>query len=104
MCGLQHLSHLEQEAADYRQQASVQSVPESVTQELCYHHQDLHDNHLGQEVLMFSSSAPADTMSLLPPVRTSIPSTLQKQVRRKILNRLMSCLNIDAPQRRAVSQ
>ena len=79
---MQHLSRLEQEAADYRQHPSIQSAPETVTQKLRYQYQDLSDKHLGQEALTFSSSAPAHLMSHLPPVRTSIPLLLQQQVRR----------------------
>ncbi len=79
---MQHLSRLEQEAADYRQHPSVQSAPEAVTQKPRYQHQDSHGQHLGQEATMFSSSAPAHLTSHLPPVRTSIPFLLQQQVSR----------------------
>lgn len=96
---MQHLSHLEQEAAAYRQQPSVQSAPGSVTHESCYHYQASRDNCIGQEAPMFSSSAPAHTISLLPAVRTSIPLPLQKQVRTEIRNRFMLYLDTDVPRR-----
>ncbi|CAL5220452.1 g2471 [Coccomyxa viridis] len=76
---MQHLSRLEQGAADHRQHPSIQSAPEAVTHKLHYQYQDLSDRHPGQEALTFSSSAPAHLTSHLPPVRTSHPSLLQQQ-------------------------
>lgn len=48
---MQHLSRLEQEAADCRQHPSVQSAPERVAQKARYQYEDSSDKHLGQEAL-----------------------------------------------------
>ena len=81
---MQHLSPLEQEAADCRQHHSLESSPKSTRHELCYQYQNSPDKHLGQEAVVFSSSAPAHMVTQLPPIRTSIPSLQPKQVRRKL--------------------
>ena len=88
---MQHLSRLEHKAVKCRQHPSVRSAPESATHMLGinnYQSSDLPEIHLDQEEHILSSSAPAHMMSHLPPVRTSIPSAMKKQVRTTTCDRI----------------
>ena len=76
----EQLNGLQQEGQS-RQRLSLQSTPDSTpAHTLPYQSPDHPDRHVGQEAMSFCSSAPAQMMSHLPAIRTSIPVPVLKQV------------------------